>query len=42
VKGRNAKAARRFVCKLLKGLPHVPRVLVTDKLAGYGVSRTAS
>ncbi len=28
-------------CRLLKGLPYVPRVLVTDKLAGYG-SRTAS
>jgi putative transposase len=30
---RNAKAAKRFFRKLLKGLRYVPRVLVTDKLA---------
>ena len=35
---RNAKAAKRFFRKLLKGLRYVPRVLVTDKLAGYGVA----
>jgi putative transposase len=35
---RNAKAARRFLRKLLKGLRYVPRVLVTDKLASYGVA----
>ena len=35
---RNAKAAKRFFCKLLKGLRYVPRVLVTDKLASYGVA----
>jgi putative transposase len=35
---RNAKAARRFFRKLLKGLRHVPRVPVTDKLASYGVA----
>lgn len=32
---RNAKAARKFFRKLLKGLRYVPRVLVTDKLASY-------
>jgi putative transposase len=36
---RNAKAATRFFRKLLKGLQYVPRVLVTDKLASYGVAR---
>jgi putative transposase len=36
---RNAKAAKRFFRKLLKGLRFVPRVLVTDKLASYGVAR---
>ncbi len=35
---RNAKAAKRFFRKLLKGLRYVPRVLVTDKLAGYRVA----
>ena len=35
---RNAKAAKRFFRKLLKGLRYVPRVLVTDKLASYGGS----
>jgi putative transposase len=34
---RDAKAATRFFRKLLKGLEYVPRVLVTDKLASYGV-----
>ena len=34
---RNRQAAKRFFKKLLKGLRYVPRVLVTDKLAGYGV-----
>jgi putative transposase len=28
---RSAAAARRFFCKLLKGLRYVPRVTVTDK-----------
>ena len=32
---RNAKAAKRFFRKLLKGLQYVPRVLVIDKLASY-------
>ena len=35
---RNAKAAKRFFRKLLKGLRYVPRVLVTDKLASYEVA----
>ena len=35
---RNATAAKRFFRKLLKGLRYVPRVLVTDKLASYGVA----
>jgi putative transposase len=34
---RNAVAAHRFSRKLLKGLEYVPRVIVTDKLASYGV-----
>ena len=33
-----ASAAKRFFRKLLKGLRYVPRVLVTDKLASYGVA----
>ncbi len=36
---RNAKAAKRFFHKLLKGLSYVPRVLITDKLASYGVAQ---
>ncbi|MCA1705701.1 MAG: IS6 family transposase, partial [Actinobacteria bacterium] len=36
---RDTKAATRFFRKLLKGLEYVPRVLVTDKLASYGVAR---
>jgi len=36
---RNAKAATRFFRKLLKGLQYVPQVLVTDKLASYGMAR---
>jgi putative transposase len=35
---RDANAATRFFRKLLKGLEYVPRVLVTDKLASYGVA----
>ena len=35
---RNAKAAKRFFRKLLKGLRYAPRVLVTDKPASYGVA----
>lgn len=36
---RNAKAAKRFFKKLLKGLQYAPRVLVTDKLKSYGAAR---
>lgn len=35
---RNALAARRFFRQLLKGAEYVPRVIVTDKLASYGVA----
>jgi putative transposase len=35
---RDAKAATRFFRKLLTGLRYVPRVMVTDKLASYGVA----
>jgi putative transposase len=35
---RDAKAATRFFRNLLRGLRSVPRVLVTDKLASYGVA----
>ena len=35
---RDAKAATRFFRKLLRGSRSVPRVLVTDKLASYGVA----
>ena len=35
---RDAKAATRFFRTLLTGLEYVPRVLVTDKLASYGVA----
>ena len=34
-KRRNAKAAKRFFRKLLKGLRYDPRVIVTDKLSSY-------
>ena len=36
---RNAKAAKRFFKKLLKGLMYVPRVLVTDKLRSYNAAK---
>ena len=35
---RNAKAAKKFFRKLLKGLRYVPRVIVTDKLPSYTVA----
>ncbi len=38
---RNAKAAKRFFRKLLKGLRSVPRVIVTDKLGSYGAAKRA-
>jgi putative transposase len=36
---RNAKAARRFFRKLLKGLRYAPRVIVTDKLKSYAAAK---
>jgi len=36
---RNARAAKRFFKHLLKGLLHVPRVLITDKLKSYGLAQ---
>lgn len=36
---RNAKAAKRFFRKLLKGLRYVPRVIVTDKLKSYTAAK---
>jgi putative transposase len=35
---RDAKAAKRFVAKLMKKQRRVPRVMVTDKLRSYGVA----
>lgn len=35
---RNGNAANRFFRRLLKSLEYVPRVIVTDKLAGYQVA----
>lgn len=37
-KRRNAKAAKRFFRKLLKGLRYSPRVIVTDKLSSYATA----
>lgn len=36
---RNAKVAKRLFRKLLKGLKHVPRVIVTDKLRSYAAAK---
>jgi transposase-like protein len=36
---RDRKAAKKFFRKLLKGLTYVPRVIITDKLASYGVAK---
>ena len=36
---RNTKAATRFFRKLLRGLQHVPRVIVTDKLKSYAAAK---
>jgi putative transposase len=36
---RSATAAQRFFRKLLKGLQHAPRVIVTDKLKSYGAAK---
>ncbi|MDY7536937.1 DDE-type integrase/transposase/recombinase [Undibacterium sp. RTI2.1] len=37
---RNRQAAKRFFCKLLKGLRYPPRVLITDKLKSYVAAKT--
>lgn len=37
-KRRIAKAAKRFLRKLLKSLQYIPRTIVTDKLASYGAA----
>lgn len=36
---RKRQSAKRFFCKLLKGLRYAPRVLVTDKLKSYAAAR---
>jgi putative transposase len=36
---RNKWAAKKFFCKLLKGLAYVPRVIVTDQLKSYGAAK---
>jgi len=36
---RDAKAAKRFFRKLLRGLQYVPRVIVTDKLRSYAAAK---
>ena len=36
---RNKQAAKKFFCKLLKGLQYVPRVIITDKLKSYGAAK---
>ena len=36
---RNAKAAKRFFRRLLKGLRYGPRAIVTDKLSSYAAAR---
>jgi putative transposase len=39
---RNAKAAKKFFRKLLKGLRYVPRVIITDKLGSYQAAHRAT
>src|SRR5919197_544974 len=36
---RNKHAAKKFFCKLLKGLQYVPQVIITDKLKSYGAAK---
>ena len=36
---RNTHAAKQFFRKLLKGLPFVPRGIITDKLKSYGAAK---
>jgi putative transposase len=36
---RNKRAAKKVFRKLLKGLPYVPRVIITEKLKSYGAAK---
>jgi putative transposase len=36
---RNTQAAKKFFCKLRKGLTYVPRVIITDKLKSSGAAK---
>src|SRR5262245_42766277 len=36
---RDTRAEQKFFRKVLKGLTHVPRVIVTDKLKSYGAAK---
>ena len=36
---RDKRAAKKFFRKILKGLPDVPRVIVTDTLKSYGAAQ---
>jgi putative transposase len=36
---RKKQAAKKFFRKLLKGLPYVPRVVITDQLKSYGAAK---
>ena len=36
---RNTQAAKKFFRKLLKGLPYVPRVIITEKLKSDGAAK---
>ena len=36
---RNKQAAKKLFRKVLKGLPYVPRVVITDKLKSYGAAK---
>jgi putative transposase len=36
---RNTQAAKKFFRTLLKGLPYVPRVVITDKFKSYGAAK---
>ncbi len=35
---RDKTAAKKFFCKLLKGVTYVPRVIITDQLKSYGAA----
>ena len=36
---RDKRAAKKFFRKLLKRLPYIPRVIITDKLKSYGAAK---